>query len=62
MQKHLHTDWESRFIDVPTLDALAENVRDDVKNLCPVIDARRKKVYACIYTRNDTEKKGLRTF
>ncbi len=49
-------------IDVPTLDVLAENVRDDVKNLCPVIDARRKKVYACIYTRNDTEKKGLRTF
>ncbi len=49
-------------IDVPTLDALAENVRDDVKNLCPVIDARRKKVYACIYTRNDTEKKRITDF
>ena len=49
-------------IDVPTLDALAENVRDDVKNLCPVIDARRNKVYACIYTRNDTERNRITDF
>ncbi len=54
-------------IDVPTLDALAENVRDDVKNLCPVIDARRNKVYACIYAgsgsgKNDTERKRITDF
>ena len=49
-------------IDVPTLDALAENVRDDVKNLCPVIDARRNKVYACIYTRDNNEKKRITDF
>ena len=54
-------------IDVPTLDALAENVRDDVKNLCPVIDARRNKVYACIYAgsgsgKNDTERNRITDF
>jgi tRNA threonylcarbamoyladenosine biosynthesis protein TsaB len=46
-------------IDVPTLDVLAENVKNDVENICPVIDAKRKKVYACIYARNDTEKKRI---
>jgi tRNA threonylcarbamoyladenosine biosynthesis protein TsaB len=54
-------------IDVPTLDALAENVKDDVKNLCPVIDARRNKVYACIYAgsgsgKNNTERKRITDF
>lgn len=54
-------------IDVPTLDVLAENVRDDVKNLCPVIDARRNKVYACIYAgtssgKNDTERNRITDF
>lgn len=46
-------------IDVPTLDVLAENVRSDIENICPVIDAKRKKVYACIYARNDNEKKRI---
>ncbi len=54
-------------IDVPTLDALAENVRDDVKNLCPVIDARRNKVYACIYAgsgsgKNNNERNRITDF
>ncbi len=40
-------------IDVPTLDVLVENVSDDdSKTICPVIDAKRKSVYACIYDRN----------
>ncbi len=54
-------------IDVPTLDVLAENVRDDVQNLCPVIDARRNKVYACIYAgsgsgKNNTERNRITDF
>ncbi len=46
-------------IDVPTLDVLAENVKSDVKNLCPVIDAKRKRVYACIYARNNNKNKNI---
>ena len=41
-------------IDVPTLDVLVENVEDNnAKTICPVIDAKRKSVYACIYDRNN---------
>lgn len=44
-------------IDVPTLDVLVENVKDNnAKTVCPVIDAKRKSVYACIYDRE----KGIR--
>ncbi|MEK6765637.1 MAG: tRNA (adenosine(37)-N6)-threonylcarbamoyltransferase complex dimerization subunit type 1 TsaB [Planctomycetota bacterium] len=46
-------------IDVPTLDVLAENVKDDVKNICPVLDAKRKKVYACVYDRNNSRNKRI---
>ncbi len=42
-------------IDVPTLDVLAGNIKDDVKHICPVIDAKRKRVYACIYDRDNSE-------
>ena len=45
-------------INVPTLDVLVENVKDNnVKTICPVIDAKRKSVYACIYDRNSNENK-----
>ncbi|MHC4267192.1 MAG: tRNA (adenosine(37)-N6)-threonylcarbamoyltransferase complex dimerization subunit type 1 TsaB [Planctomycetota bacterium] len=44
-------------IDVPTLDVLVENVNDDIaKIICPVIDAKRKSVYACIYDRDKNRK------
>ena len=45
-------------IGVPTLDVLAENIKDDVKHICPVIDAKRKRVYACIYDRNNNKNKS----
>ncbi len=39
-------------IDVPTLGVLVENVKDNnAKIICPVIDAKRKSVYACLYDR-----------
>jgi len=50
-------------IDVPTLDVLVENVRDNnAKTICPVIDAKRKSVYACIYDRNNNENRRITDF
>jgi len=50
-------------IDVPTLDVLVENVRDNnAKTICPVIDAKRKSVYACIYDRNNNENRKITDF
>jgi len=49
-------------IDVPTLDVLAENIKDDVKHICPVIDAKRKMVYACVYDRSNNRNKRITDF
>ena len=38
-------------IDVVSLDVIAQNMPDDYDHICPVIDARREMVYACIYGR-----------
>lgn len=34
---------------VPTLDVIARNVKNFRGSICPVLDARKNKVYACIY-------------
>ncbi len=34
---------------VPTLDAVAYNAESESAVVCPVLDARKKKVYACLY-------------
>ncbi|KHE92924.1 MAG: peptidase [Candidatus Scalindua brodae] len=50
-------------IDVPTLDVLVENVKDNnAKTICPVIDAKRKSVYACIYDRCNNENRKATDF
>jgi tRNA threonylcarbamoyladenosine biosynthesis protein TsaB len=50
-------------IDVPTLDVLVENVKDtSAKTICPVLDAKRKSVYACIYERSDNESRRTTDF
>ena len=50
--KTLAYGLEKPVIDVPTLDVLVENVKDNsAKTICPVLDAKRKSVYACIYER-----------
>ncbi|MGR3300988.1 MAG: tRNA (adenosine(37)-N6)-threonylcarbamoyltransferase complex dimerization subunit type 1 TsaB [Candidatus Scalindua sp.] len=49
-------------IDVPTMDVLVRNIKDDVKHICPVIDAKRKRVYACIYDRNNNKNKRITDF
>ena len=44
-------------VAIPTLDVIAENFSDE-KNymLCPLLDAKKKKVYACLFDRS----KGLK--
>jgi tRNA threonylcarbamoyladenosine biosynthesis protein TsaB len=50
-------------IDVPTLDVLVDNVKDtSAKTICPVLDAKRKSVYACIYERSDNESRRTTDF
>lgn len=36
-------------VAVPTLDAIADNARNFAGLVCPVLDAKKKKVYACLY-------------
>jgi len=40
-------------IGVPTLDVLARNAPETVCNVCPVLDARRKHVYASLYSQRN---------
>ncbi len=50
-------------IDVPTLDVLVENVEDNsAKTICPVLDAKRKSVYACIYDTSSNENRKTTDF
>jgi tRNA threonylcarbamoyladenosine biosynthesis protein TsaB len=50
-------------IDVPTLDVLVESVKDtSAKTICPVLDAKRKSVYACIYERSGNESRKTTDF
>jgi len=50
-------------IDVPTMDVLVENVEDNgAKTICPVLDAKRKSVYACIYERSGNESRKSTDF
>lgn len=50
-------------IDVPTLDVLVENVKDrNSKTICPVLDAKRKSVYACVYERCSNENRKTTDF
>lgn len=46
-------------IDVPVFDVIAENYPLDATPICPVLDARRKRVYACIYAIEGTRRKRL---
>lgn len=41
--------WDKPIVAVPTLDALAYNVFETDKIICPIMDARRNQVYAAFY-------------
>ena len=61
--KTLAYGLEKPVIDVPTLDVLVENVKDtNAKTICPVLDAKRKSVYACIYDRSSNENRKSTDF
>lgn len=40
---------KKRIVAVPTLDVIAYNAKSFKGMVCPVLDARKNKVYACIY-------------
>ena len=40
---------KKKIVAVPTLDAIAYNAKSFKGVICPVLDARKNKVYACIY-------------
>jgi len=40
---------KKKIVAVPTLDAIAGNVKNFRGVICPVLDARKDKVYACLY-------------
>lgn len=49
-------------IDVPVFDIIAENYAIGSVPICPVIDARRGHVYACIYVSDGVQKKRVSEF
>ena len=49
-------------IDVPVFDVIAENYPMDSTPICPVLDARRGHVYACIYQLENTQRKRVSDF
>ena len=42
-------------VAVPTLDVIAGNAKNFAGIICPVLDARKKKVYACLYRSDGKE-------
>ena len=40
---------KKKIVAVPTLDVIADNAKSFKGVICPVLDARKNKVYACIY-------------
>lgn len=48
-----------KIISVPTLEALAYNVFESNKIICPIMDARRNEVYSCFYIFKDSQLQSL---
>lgn len=53
--KGLARSLKKRIAAIPTLDVIAHNAKDFKGAICPVLDARKNKVYACMY-RSDGRK------
>ncbi len=49
-------------IDVPAFDAIAEDYPMNATPICPIMDARRGHVYACIYQLENTQRKRVSDF
>ncbi|MFH1552792.1 MAG: tRNA (adenosine(37)-N6)-threonylcarbamoyltransferase complex dimerization subunit type 1 TsaB [Candidatus Omnitrophota bacterium] len=50
---------ENKVVGVPTMDAMVMNLSFAEKRVAPFIDARKGKVYTCIYDRTGREAKKL---
>jgi len=50
---------KKRIVAVPTLDVIADNAKSFKGVICPVLDARKNKVYACIYKSDGKSLKRL---
>lgn len=48
--KGLAYSLKKPIVAVPTLDVIARNVKGFKGTICPVLDARKNKVYACFYS------------
>ena len=46
-------------VAVPTLDVIARNVKGFNGTICPVLDARKNKVYACLYSSDGKDIKRI---
>ena len=46
-------------VAVPTLDVIAWNAQNFKGMICPVLDARKNKVYACIYRSDENAVKKI---
>ncbi|MBI5308918.1 MAG: tRNA (adenosine(37)-N6)-threonylcarbamoyltransferase complex dimerization subunit type 1 TsaB [Planctomycetes bacterium] len=49
-------------IDVPAFDAIAESYPMNSTPICPIMDARRGHVYACIYQLENAQRKRVSDF
>lgn len=50
---------DKAIITVPTLDVIAQNAKTFKGVICPVLDARKNKVYACLYRSDGKEIKRI---
>ncbi|MGD2278812.1 MAG: tRNA (adenosine(37)-N6)-threonylcarbamoyltransferase complex dimerization subunit type 1 TsaB [Candidatus Omnitrophota bacterium] len=55
--KGLAAAMEKKVVGVPTMDAIVQNFPKEGKHLAPLLDARKGKVYSCIYDREGGETK-----
>lgn len=58
--KGLGLALDKPLIEVPTVDALACNLYDTDKLICPMMDARRQQVYTGVYTFENHQLKVIR--
>lgn len=57
--KGLALGLNKKIVPVPTLDALAYNIFETDKIICPIMDARRSQVYTALYQWEDGELQNL---
>lgn len=57
--KALAYSLDRPIVAIPTLDVIAQNAKSFKGVICPVLDARKNKVYACIYKSNGKNVKKI---